>query len=192
MRYPRPLDIERIGREPELARGLLDRRRFPRRARIAGIGHHREMVEAGDRLAQDFQPLVADLARLQRQAGDVAAGMRQALDEAARDRIDRRGQHDRDRAGRAHHGGGRASNRHDHIDLHRHELGGDPGIAARVTLRPAIDEGRRASVDPAELAQALLEARHHRAPRRGSGRAKHGDGLAGRLRACRQRPCAGA
>jgi hypothetical protein len=52
----------------------------------------------GDRhnLAQHFNPFSGKVSRLARQAGDVAAGLRQAGDETHADRVPRDGEDDRD------------------------------------------------------------------------------------------------
>jgi hypothetical protein len=51
-----------------------------------------------DNLAQEFEPFAGKIGGLDRQPGDVAAGSRQARDEAAADRVARRREHDRDNA----------------------------------------------------------------------------------------------
>ena len=56
---------------------------------IADIGHDRQPAEAGDNLAQEFEPLAGKIGRLDRQSGDVAARSRQTCDQAAADRVDR-------------------------------------------------------------------------------------------------------
>src|SRR5215469_16058740 len=65
-------------------------------ARIAGIGHDRQSAEVGDKFAQESKSFANGVGRLERQAGDVAARLRQTCDIAARNRVERRGKDDRD------------------------------------------------------------------------------------------------
>ena len=53
-------------------------------------------AEIGDNFAQKFESLGSSIAPLVRQAGDVAARLRQTRDEAGADRIARRREDDRD------------------------------------------------------------------------------------------------
>src|SRR5215472_18398453 len=52
-------------------------------------------MKLGDRLAQQFKPLANKIRLLDRDSGKVAGRMRQALDQAAANRIERNGKDDR-------------------------------------------------------------------------------------------------
>src|SRR6266511_6024461 len=69
------LKAERAGRRLNLAH-------FQHVAGIADIGQGRQPTETGDNLAQKFESLAGKIGRLDRQAGDIAAGSRQIRDEA--------------------------------------------------------------------------------------------------------------
>src|SRR5262249_26005210 len=61
---------------------------------VTGIGDDRQPAHAGDDLAQQLNSLADNVAGLDRHSGDIAAGPRQARNEAAANRIDRNREHD--------------------------------------------------------------------------------------------------
>src|SRR5262249_51582300 len=65
----------------KLARSRLDLPNFQNGNGIPSIGHDRQPMEAGNNLAQEFEPLVSKIDLLKRQSGDVAARPSQTRDE---------------------------------------------------------------------------------------------------------------
>ena len=106
-------------------------------ARIAGIGHDRQSAEVGDKLAQESKSFANGVGRLERQAGYVAARPRQTCDIAARNRVERRGEDDRDSRRRLLYRGDYAPRCDNDIDLQRDELGRDLGEALATPFGPA-------------------------------------------------------
>src|SRR5262249_25084944 len=131
------------------------------------------------------------IARLTRQAGDVAARSRQTRDDASADRIARRREHDRD-------DGCRLLGcedwwgvmRENDIDLEPDQFGGDLSEALAASLGPANLNRDVATFHPTEFAQPLHECGEPLALDQGRGGAQESDGrqLARRLRARRERP----
>jgi hypothetical protein len=103
---------------------------------------------------EHLQALSHQLLRHLGEAGDVAAGTRESVDERPRRRRD----DDRDRGGRARGfppiGAGR---RHQHIDLEPDQLGGQLGQASIVAVRVAVLDRDVLTLDPPELAQTFAE-----------------------------------
>jgi hypothetical protein len=112
-------------------------------------------AQVGYRFAQELDSFGGEIRRLVRQAGSVAAGTREARDEAVADRIRRCCEHDR--SSRRHlpcrHNICRAR-RDDDFDLEADELFRDLDGTFRAPLRPAILDRNGATFDPAELVQS--------------------------------------
>jgi hypothetical protein len=73
--------------EPEQAGGCLNLAHLGCCVGCADIGHDRYSAETGDNLAQEFESLASEIDILDRQAGDVAAGPRQARDQTVANRV---------------------------------------------------------------------------------------------------------
>ena len=183
-------DFQRDGLDAERAGRGLDLIQLPHARWIIGIGHDRQLAEAGDGLAQEFQALARKLGRRERQAGDVATRPRQTGDEASAKRVRHRRKHDWDDRGRLFRCEDRRSRRDNNIDLEPDKLGSDLGETLGASLRPTNLDRDGAPLDPAEFAQPLLKSGDPLA--RGGTRlpAQKPDGrqLARLLRARRQRP----
>ena len=118
-------------------------------------------------LAQQFKPLAADRGLEIGEAGDVAAGPREACDQAARDRV--AVSHEHDRHGRrrvAQRGDCRRAARQDRVGRLRHQRGGLGAHALRIACGPAHIDPKIAAFLPAELGQACTERRDPRLRRR--------------------------
>src|SRR5262249_24474544 len=115
-------------------------------------------AEAWDNLAQEFEALASNIGRLHRQAGGIAARLRQAGDVAAPDRVAPQGENDRDDGCRVHDFA-RCSSRRDYdIDLEPDEFCRDFGEALGAPLRPTIFDCDGAALDPTEFAQSLRQS----------------------------------
>src|SRR5262249_36344539 len=128
-------------------------------ARIASIGHDRQSAEVGDNLAQESKSFANGVGRLERQAGDVAARPRQTCDIAARNRVERRGEDDRDSRRRLLYRGDYAPRCDNDIDLQRDELGRDLGEALATPLRPSHARFRGWGLLPARFAGPAAQNR---------------------------------
>jgi len=93
------LECESDRFETGRARHFLDRLHLQQRAGTAGVGHYRQAAQARDKLAQQFESFGGQIHALDRQPGDVAAGPRQARNNAGADLIGRQREHDGDRRG---------------------------------------------------------------------------------------------
>jgi hypothetical protein len=62
---------------------------------IASVSQDAQSTKLGDRLAQELKPLANQIRLLDRDSGHVAGRMRQALNQAAANRIERNGKDDR-------------------------------------------------------------------------------------------------
>src|SRR5262245_7408671 len=60
---------------------------FPRDERVVDIAHERHPTEIWDDLAHECEPIAGNVRGLERQTGDVAAGSREAGNEAAADGV---------------------------------------------------------------------------------------------------------
>jgi hypothetical protein len=113
-------------------------------------------AETRDNLAQQFESLASEFGLLERKAGNVAARSGQIGDETVVNRIGRQGKDNRDDWCRLLCcDGGHSSRRDNDLDLESDKLGRDLGGALAASLRPAIVDRDRATLDPAKFAQSL-------------------------------------
>src|SRR5262249_18388063 len=103
------------------------------------------------------EPLAGELARLLRQAGDVAARPVEARDQPDADRIARDREYDGDHRCHLSCRGDGEPRRHDDIDLEPDELRSDLGEALALSVRPAHFDRDGAALGPAELIEPLHE-----------------------------------
>ncbi|HKG83310.1 MAG TPA: hypothetical protein VKB16_09165 [Beijerinckiaceae bacterium] len=136
-------------------RGELAAQRLGRDCRLVEIGGAARLRHD---LADDLEQLRHDLVE-DGETGEVAAGTREALDEAAADGIRRRSEHDRDRARRGLGGSRRdRAGADDQVDIEAGELGRRRDHALR-RFGLAYDDREVLPIDPAEVAQALPQGR---------------------------------
>jgi hypothetical protein len=77
-----------------LSRGL-NPIRLQHRFGVAGVRQNSQPTKLGDGLAQECKPLTNQIRLLDRDPSNVAGGMRQTLNQAAANRIERNGKDDR-------------------------------------------------------------------------------------------------
>jgi hypothetical protein len=107
----------------------------------------------------------------------IAARALEGLDELGADRVAGGRKDDRYLLGRFLGGEDRIGpRRDDDVDFAVYELFGELGVAVFLTLRPAIFDHDVVAVDPALVAQGLLEGFHERAPDFVRGSAQETDG----------------
>jgi hypothetical protein len=108
-------------------------------AGIVGVLQDGDPRRGWNGLLQQLQPLARELARENRQAGDVAARPREVSDEAVADRIADRGHDDRNTACRRPRGADRRhARRDDDIDLRAHKVG-DRGDQSTLVASPGAE-----------------------------------------------------
>ena len=90
-------DFEHVDLEAKLAGCCLRLGDLQRGVGRSDIADDRQPTEAGEHLAQKLDPFAGKIARLDRQAGDVAARPREACNQPASNRIPRQREHDRNR-----------------------------------------------------------------------------------------------
>src|SRR5262249_55201806 len=157
-------------------------------------GRKSRLLAARAEGTQEFEALANKIGYLVRQAGDVAVRSRQAGDQAGADRVPSRRENDGDDRrrllGSQDHGSARRDN---NINLALDELGGNLSGTGGSTLRPAILDRDRTTLNPAEFAQSLYKSGGPLALSRGRGRAQKPNGLQLRrlVPARRARPRAG-
>ena len=117
-----------------------------------------------DSLTQEFKPLANKIGLLDRDSGDVAGWVRQALDQTAANRIERNGKNDRNARYRLpqHRNGGAVGD--DDVDFAPLEFCGDFTDAIGSSCSPAILDRSRISVDPTEFSQMRDESARPRPP----------------------------
>ena len=132
-----------IASRPMLARGLSVSPRS-RARRVVEIDDARHAPHFGRQRLEQLEPLRRQLAARAREPGDVAAGPRQARDQAASDRVGHRRRHDRDRRRRSRLRGKRRRRaaRQDHVDLLLHQLAASGGEALGASLGRAVERSR--------------------------------------------------
>jgi len=123
---------------------------------LGGIPKDRRSRYARCGLLEQFQPFPTHAVLGTHETGDVAARTRQARNQAGADRVTRRRENNEDDRCRLLGGHDRSSRRRDDdINLAPDEFGRDLGGALGATLRPAILDRDRATLDSAEFAQPL-------------------------------------
>src|SRR5262249_32527844 len=135
--------------------------------------------------------LGADIGRLQRQAGNVRAGTRQACHKAVTDRVSGQREHDRDRrCGLLRGQRWCGSGGNDDVDLKPHKLGGNLGETLAASFRPPILDGNGPALEPTQLVQTPHERGDPRTLGQCGARSKIPDGPQSRglLRLRRERP----
>ena len=128
-----------------------------------GVGQQSDARQARRDLLEQRQPLADDAGLERQETREIAAGPRQAGDEARADRVGDDDEHDRDRAGLALQcRGDRRRMGEDHVGLQGDQL-------FRERRQPICVAGRKASVDadiaafrPSELVEPLPECREPR------------------------------
>src|SRR5262249_32442203 len=154
-------------------------------------GRKSRLLAARAEGTQEFEALANKIGYLVRQAGDVAVRSRQAGDQAGADRVPSRRENDGDDRrrllGSQDHGSARRDN---NINLALDEFGGNLRGALGSTLRPAILDRDRTTLNPAEFAQSLYKSGGPLALSRRRGRAQVPDDrqLRRLLRARAERP----
>ena len=108
-------------------------------------------MKLGNSLAQEFKPPANKIGLLDRDSGDVAGWMRQALDQTAANRIERDGKDDRNARYRLpqHRNGGAIGD--DDVDFAPLEFSGDFTNAIGSSCGPAIVDRSPISVDPTQF-----------------------------------------
>jgi len=122
------------------------------------VAKHRDPGHTWRDLFQQFQPFSAEGVFRSHEAGDVAARLRQAVDEAGPDRIAGDREHDRHAAGRLQQRPhGRRAMRQDDVGRERSQFCGMPADIVGSAARPVRVDAHVAADDPARLCQRLLE-----------------------------------
>ena len=125
---------------------------------IAEIPQHRHAHHPRRNLFEQLQPLCSKSELRVGKSGGVAAGPRQARNQAAADRVDDIREHDRHAAGRflqrAHR---RVTQGHDGVRCERDQFGSDRAVAVDVAGSPAVIDAHIAADDPAQFAEPLQE-----------------------------------
>ena len=154
------VDAERARAEPD----LLEDQHL---AAVAGVGQVGATLEPGHELAQQLDPLAADLRLHRREPGDVAAGPAEVRDEPGADGIRRSHEHDRDRCRRFLRGDRRGRrDGDDDVGIPRDELGREAGKPRRIAVRVARLDREIPAFDVAQLGEASEEELPARSARR--------------------------
>ena len=107
---------------------------------------------------QQCDPFLVELGPQTGVAGEIAAGAREALDEAGLDGVIERVEDDRDRGRDLFRGlSGRRRRREDHIDLEPNQIGRQGAQARVLVTTKSVLDGEIFALDPAQLAQLLPE-----------------------------------
>jgi hypothetical protein len=149
----------RVQRHAHRARGGLKLPDEGLGRRVARAPERRTAGDVRRGVLQELEPLAGDAVAVgERHAGDVAARPRQIRDDAAGDRIARAREHDRQRGRRLTRGAGTDRRPdHQHVDAGADQLVDERREPLGVAVREAHLDDRGASVDVAEVAQALHE-----------------------------------
>ena len=151
----------------------------------------------GRELFQQLEPFSAHRRFDIGEAGGVAAGPGEACGELLAERIGRRDENDRDRAGLGKQGSDRSrAPGEEHVRLQAHQLLAGSGEAVPVTGRETIIDAEVRPVGPAEALHGFEERRSLGSPLRivfaGGHKNAEPAELARLLRACAERPCGSA
>src|SRR5262245_59210853 len=114
-------------------------------------------------LFEQLQPFSADAVFVYTETGDITAGPRQTIDEAAADRINDGHEHDRHRAGRLlQRCDARTAARQDYIGRRRDQLRREFANTISIGRAPTVVDLHIAADGPAQLLQPLMESREAR------------------------------
>jgi len=159
--------------------------------RVVRVDEHTDHCEGRHQFVQQLEVLRPQRSADKGHAGQVAARLVEAGDEAGRDRVFGGREDDGDRRGRrldracCDTGG-----RDDHGHPPANQLGRQSGQAIVVILRPAVFDRQVLALDKAEILHALEERGHIGCNRFGRCSADEPDHRDRRLlRLCRERPC---
>src|SRR5262249_22038649 len=130
------LETERLGRRLNLLH-------LQYVAGAVGISDDAQPAEAGNKLAREFEALSSEVRRLDRQAGEVAAGPRQTRDEAVPERVCCQREDDRyDRGSLLCRNDRYGCSGDNDIDLEPDELGRELGGARAGSPLPSVPRSR--------------------------------------------------
>jgi hypothetical protein len=151
-------DLQYDGFEAQRGNRGLNLSQFLLGGGVANVDHDCQSTATRDDFAQELETLASHIGALQRQAGDVASWSRQAIDEAATDRIDRYRKDDRDDCCRVLYCGDCVSARHDDVYFRSDELRGELDYAFAPSFCPPVFDRDVPPLDPTKLAQPLCKS----------------------------------
>ena len=178
-------DAKRLHRDVKPLRGLLHVPVAQRHPPVVRVPEHRDPRRLRHRFGEELEALRTELHGLIGDAGHVAAGPREARDQADAFGVTDEGQHDRDRRGRVlGRRGRRASHGDDDVHLELDQLGRERGKALLLGVGPPAEVHDVLRLDVAQIPERLSQRQRWRAIRRPRAAGQESDAprLAPRLR----------
>ena len=175
---PQQRHVQRLGRDFHGLEGLSH-------SGVVRIREDRHPAQARDRILEQLEPFRRELGNEERVAGDVAAGAREARDDARSNGVADVGHDHRNRIRRGcllRGEGARCRVRHDDIHLEPDELGGELGKTVILTFGEAKLDDDILALDVTQVAQSRPECIDAGGPCRGRGHSQKPDPRDGRGR----------